>query len=421
MLNRLYGIILKEILVLWRDKAGLAVLFLMPVALIIIMVIIQDPTFHFLKDVRVSVLLIDDDQDLVGKFLQSNLKRMPQIDLEQKLQGKAVSLEVLKEQVASGKYKAGIYIPPQLTEKIKKTLQIADISAKNKDENSIAIFFDPAINPNMKLLIQSILREILTRMETRFLYEQIQNEMALFGPQISSIIQVPDSTVIQTGRIHINSVSLSRTHFKVLPNSVQHNVPGWSMFAMFFIVIPLAGGMIQERDEGSLKRLLAMPVRFMELLTGKMAVYLAVCLSQFFILLMTGKYLMPLLGFPALQMGNHPVSMLIVANVSALAAIGYGMAVGTYAGTQQQASSFGAISVIIAAAAGGIWVPVFMMPEFMQTLSKLSPLSWGLNAFHDVFLRDGNVVTVINDILRLLLFFLFTMSLAMIKFPFGRE
>ena len=73
---------------------------------------------------------------------------------------------------------------------------------------------------------------------------------------------------------------------------------------------------------------------------------------------------------------------------------------------------FGAVSVVIAAALGGIMVPVFVMPRMMQTISEFSPLAWGLNAFLSVFVRNGDVPSILPQATRLLIFFVSTTALA---------
>ncbi len=67
-----------------------------------------------------------------------------------------------------------------------------------------------------------------------------------------------DSTATDTfPAIKLKAVALRETNLgknqeiDVISNSVQHNVPAWSIFAMFFIVIPIAGNMIREREDGS--------------------------------------------------------------------------------------------------------------------------------------------------------------------------
>jgi ABC-2 type transport system permease protein len=52
------------------------------------------------------------------------------------------------------------------------------------------------------------------------------------------------------------------------------------------------------------------------------------------------------------------------------------------------------------------------MPPLMQRLSVVSPLNWGLNAFHDLLVRGETLVALSDDLVRLSLFFLVTLGLA---------
>ena len=77
---------------------------------------------------------------------------------------------------------------------------------------------------------------------------------------------------------------------------------------------------------------------------------------------------------------------------------------------------FGPISVVIAAAIGGIMVPVYAMPKMMQQFSVLSPLGWGLDAFLELFVRGGNLKSVIPEVIALIGFFLGTLLVSWIAF-----
>ncbi|MEW5804635.1 MAG: ABC transporter permease, partial [bacterium] len=196
------------------------------------------------------------------------------------------------------------------------------------------------------------------------------------------------------------------------PTSTQQNVPAWTMFAMFFIVVPLSGYLINDRQQGILKRMMVAPVSYFTILLAKVMVYLVICLLQFSLMLLVGFKILPLFGVPRLEIGSNHLALLLVAAAAALAAIGFGLAVGTIMQSQQQASTFGAVTIIIAAALGGVMVPVYVMPEFMQKVSILSPLAWGLNAFLDVFLRHGTLTSVLPNVGRLMGFFVVTMLLS---------
>jgi len=110
---------------------------------------------------------------------------------------------------------------------------------------------------------------------------------------------------------------------------------------------------------------------------------------------MVGIFLLPLFDLPVLDL-RHPLpALLLMVIATGLAATGYGLALGAIAGTPEQAASFGSVSVIIMAAIGGIWVPVFMMPSLMQDFSVVSPLNWGLEGFYTIFLRNGTLLDIL--------------------------
>ncbi|MDD5548500.1 MAG: ABC transporter permease, partial [Sulfurovaceae bacterium] len=70
---------------------------------------------------------------------------------------------------------------------------------------------------------------------------------------------------------------------------------------------------------------------------------------------------------------------------------------------------------IIFAAIGGIMVPLFVMPQFMQDLSILSPMSWGLDAFLGIFLYDASFEKLFIPLVALLLFGLSCFFVAIYK------
>jgi ABC-2 type transport system permease protein len=131
-------------------------------------------------------------------------------------------------------------------------------------------------------------------------------------------------------------------------------------------------------------------------------------------MLLVGIFLFPAIGLPGVDVSGKLPMLYLVALFSGLAAIGLGLLIGTVAKTQEQAAPFGATSVVILAALGGVWVPVFVMPKFMQFVSKISPMNWGLEAFYDVFLRNVSFVKILPEISLLLLFFLTTTAIAII-------
>jgi ABC-2 type transport system permease protein len=118
------------------------------------------------------------------------------------------------------------------------------------------------------------------------------------------------------------------------------------------------------------------------------------------------------MGLPTLVIGHNIPAILTVAVSAGLAATGYGILIGTIFRTHQQSSTFGAVSVVIMAALGGIWVPVFVMPESIRFVSEYSPLYWGLSGFHKLFLNGGGLRDILPFALKLVGFCVGSLFLA---------
>ncbi len=181
---------------------------------------------------------------------------------------------------------------------------------------------------------------------------------------------------------------------------------------MFFIVLPLGGSIIRERQQGTFARLYTMPVSMVSIFLGKVVAFVLVCQLQFNLMLLVGFVVLPLLGVPSLALSSGFLPLAGLSLSSALAATGFGLFIGAWSRSYEQASMFGATSVVIAAAMGGIMVPIFVMPPAMRSLSHFSPLAWAHQGFMDVFLREGQLADVMPNMIWLIGFFVVCMGLA---------
>ena len=113
---------------------------------------------------------------------------------------------------------------------------------------------------------------------------------------------------------------------------------------------------------------------------------------------------MPHLGLAKLDLGSGLVPLIYVSIVVGVASTGYGLLIGTLFKTLHQAAIFGMVSVVIMAALGGIWVPLYIMSDTMVFIGHLSPMNWAMEAFNDVFLRGKELTHIIAHTPHLWLF-----------------
>ncbi len=414
-MHKLWASTYKEFLLLTRDFGGLAILFLMPLLLVITITTIQDGTFKTLKESKISILLVDKDNGNVSENIQENLKNSERFEVVLKSDENEA-----KNLVQTGKYQLAIVIPKDLSDNL--NLKVAEnvegilekFSAEEEsippvksklEPKEIKLYFDPATQFSFRNSIKSGINQMVSKIETQTIYKAFQEELT----------DDPSEEIFDTDPfITFTEIIPSETEKEIIPNSTQHNIPAWTLFAIFFIILPLSINMVKEKNQGTFVRLRTNPVSYATVLGGKTMVFLSVALIQFTLMLLVGVYLFPLIGLPKLDISGKLPLLFLVAFFVGLAAVGLGLLLGTIAKTQEQSAPFGATFVVILAALGGVWVPVFAMPKFMQALSNISPMNWGLNAFYDVFLRNVALKELLPEIALLFLFFVVTTVISIV-------
>jgi ABC-2 type transport system permease protein len=387
----------------------------MPLILVVTITLIQDSTFRSINDNKIPILWVDYDQGEVSKNIYDGLAESKSFNIIEK-----ESDSEAKELVFKGEYQLAIVLPPNLSLELEKkvNLNVEGLLSKfGLDEESpqtqkedlekkeVILYFDPATQMAFKNSVKNGIDKMIFKIETQTIYKAFQSQIT--DDETEAIFDTESF-------ITFKEITPGIGENEIIPNSVQHNVPAWTLFAIFFIIVPLSINMVKEKSQGTFVRLRTNPVSYLTVLGGKTVVYLTVCLIQFGLMLGIGVYLFPILGLPSLDVAGKIPLLFLVALFAGLAAIGLGLLLGTVAKTQEQSAPFGATFVVILAALGGVWVPVFIMPKFMQTLSNLSPMNWGLNAFYDVFLRDVDIIDLLPELTLLFLFFIITTAISIL-------
>jgi len=419
MMYKFWMSVYKEMLLLKRYFGGLIIRLLMQFGLIFTITLIQDTTFKTLSETKIPILLVDNDKAEISKSVQENLSKNSGFEIITKFENETITEEKAQELVNKGKYQLAIVIPANLSTDLQakvnqnvskivsnfgmedSTAVVKKIITQNKE---IKLYFDPAAQISFKNGVKNGIEKLISQIETKAIYKTFQEELGEGDQPIFD----------QKSFITFKEIIPKINDKEILPNSVQHNVPAWTLFAIFFIVVPLSINIVKEKSQGTLVRLITNPVPYFIVILGKTATYLVICMIQFYLMVAVGMYLFPYLGLPEFDISGKLFQMTIVALFSGLAAIGFGILIGTIAQTQEQSAPFGATSVVILAAVGGVWVPVFAMPKMMQLISNISPMNWGLNAFYDVILRNTGFIEIVPELTLLLLFFIATTVISII-------
>ncbi|HJN05703.1 MAG TPA: hypothetical protein QF480_03735, partial [Bacteroidales bacterium] len=240
---------IKDIILLSRDRAGLVMLFIMPAALIIIMTLLQDSTFRVLEEKKLPILVLNFDKDTFGINIVESLKKSKFFKLVEQVGNGEKAERELKERVAKGSFQIGIVIHKNATKLLRNNISyyivqqlpdedqliFGDDTIMLQNASKISIYFDPVIKNSFKQSITSALQGYSSSVEAKMMYSVYS---ALFRDLLGMELKNKGDL---SNLVDFETLYASADDEILVPNSVQHNVPAWTIFAMFFIVIPLAG------------------------------------------------------------------------------------------------------------------------------------------------------------------------------------
>jgi ABC-2 type transport system permease protein len=355
----------KEFLLVLRDRRALAVLFLMPALFILIISVAMRDVFTQ-NSVSFEVTIVDLDKSKITKEMINDISKNRGF----KLIDNANIVITIPKKYSQNKKKLSI--------KIKDSLKSDEI----------------------ELFKAKLLKDI-----TNLKLKIIKNRL----------IEFSDEAVAAIDNISLESDELFEVHYnekKEIPNSTQQSVPSWIVFGMFFMITPISTVFINERKQNTLSRLNSMNVSVFSMVLSKIVPYLFIAQIQAFVMIAVGMFVVPLFNTSALAINGSVIALVFLSFALSLSAVGLASLIAVSSNSTEQASTIGGIMSILLGAIGGVMVPKFIMPDFMQTLANISPMSWGLDGFLDIFLRGGGIDMVMNEALMLMLFGAITLGIS---------
>lgn len=422
-LRQLLAAIVKESRLILRDVHALAILFVVPVIFVTILSLALRDVFNERGGVAFSILIVNhDERGIVGEQLTAAFEKNRHFRVE-RAGAPLPEAEQLAEWTTAGHYKLILVIPPRATgqarararEQVRTDLGTSRPTAAPV---TVALLSDPTLRADHRAMAQAFANGALKAVEARLVAERIADlARTPFGGSVVS----PTKLAAPQLFTEIDEPPAPGNVALVAPTSVQLNAPGWTVLAMFFLAVPLSVTFIRERAQGSLVRLETMPVPTWVLFAGKIVPYAIINQIQLALILAVGVWGLPLLGGDRLTLGRAPEAIVLLGLATSIAAIGFGLLIAAVSRTTEQATTLSATVVLTLAAVGGVMVPKFVMPAWMQRLADLTPFSWGLEGFLDLFIRGGGVREVLPEAARLLAFAAACFIVALLYFKWQRR
>jgi len=403
MLRQIIALTIKDLKVIFKDTGGVAALFLMPAMFIIVMSNALAGSFGSSSDQLINVLVVNLDRGATGATLVDSLTASGGINVETTWESQPLTRAQAEQLIVDQQRSIAIVIPADFSDALQ---QVAFDQAAQSAQ--IELVADPATSQQVLgpvkgaltgLSQQAAFTGLMPQGIDLMLYAIDQNGGTVPANMKDALKENGSFTTTSNGQslVVIKQTQPADMHIEQYPNTVQQNVPGWALFGVFFISGILAQSILEEKRTGAFRRLVAAPMSRSTVLLGKLVPHVFVNLIQIAILFLVGYFVLPFTGLPRLEWGAHPEGLILISICASITANALGLLLAALGKSEQQVSGLSTLLVLTLAAIGGVMVPRFVMPEFMQTLGVISPHAWALNAYQDILMRGYGIVEVLPE------------------------
>ena len=172
-------------------------------------------------------------------------------------------------------------------------------------------------------------------------------------------------------------------------------LPAYLTMFLFFVAAMSAESIARERQGQTLERLLSNGVRRESIILGKFVGIAFRGLLQLAVLWAVG-----ILAF-GIDLGISPTAVILISVLMALTSAAFGVMLASFITDVRAASTAGVLVSLTLAPIGGCWWPLFITPEWMQSLAKLTPHGWANGAFNKLMLFGAEFGDVSQELIAL--------------------
>jgi ABC-2 type transport system permease protein len=406
----------KEIRLIIADRGLLAVLLLLPILLgslfagLNLMLATEEGDPNILLD----VILVNEDTGNFGREMAKSIMAIDELHVTN-----LNSVSAAEQKVAKGEVAAAIIVPANFS---------SDIDSYTPTE--IEVIIDPGQAETASIvtgIMNQVAGEVTIWGEIQYGIRTIMSESELISeasPEQLRGIEAQNLGVIMT---QLNEMRRNPA-IAVISEDLQGVAvaggvelfitflfPAFTVMFIFFIVGAESSSLLREREEGTLRRIMASPIRRWTVIAGKMLAYgLLVCLQV--AILFTLGYL----AFN-ITLGSDPVALIAITLAVAFVAVSMGMLIAAFARTSKQADNVGMVLAFVFAGIGGAfptWPPMFRSGGFIGVLSKFTPHAHALEGYYSVMAENAGLANVLPQLGILLLMGLVFFLIAVWRFKF---
>ena len=409
-MKTILNLIKKDYILFWHDKPAVSLTFLVPIILIYIFGSIFSGGG---SPQGIRMAFINNSNASVAKKIETALDTSSSFKIIKSYindKGKEVKFDTnsVKDFIRRGNASAALIIPE-------------DAYTDTSTSLRLKFYYDPKNAIEMQMIQGLLQQTIMTEIPSVFtssMQRKAESYLGMekgssFNRQIASVISKyynVDTSVILHGMKYSFSDSVgsdsSRKAGNFFSNILQmdkeqlvganvtspdatRSVGGWAVMFLLFTITGASTSLFDESKSGVILRILSSPISRVQILWSKYLYNISLGCIQLFVLFFMGYLLFNINIF------SNFLNLVLMIIAASAASTAFGMLLAAFCKTAAQANGLGTFLVLTMRAVGGAWFPTFILPPFVQVISKLTIVYWAVEGFLKVLWNGYGFIDIL--------------------------
>jgi ABC-2 type transport system permease protein len=373
MISHSFRIAWKDLMELFRNRMGLVLLILMPVFMMAMVGFIY-PSETSINNV--SIALVNEDTGFGDYSLSSTfILTLNSINENTGMMTltNASNLDDIREMIQTGDAEGGIIISSDFTSSI-----------MNGQQGTITIVTDQS-NPQMSAMIQAVLNQVFEQMGTALAQQNVAEQLGI-DPSSALAVVKPYNIQVQ------GSIAGEFSYFDFIAPGIM------AMTVMMSVMTGLPAAISQEREVGTLDGMMVAPINRLSVILGKTFAQMARGILQGVLILVLSMML-----FGVTIHGNILLVFALLL-LGVFSFVGLGVVLTSFAKDQETAVMMMTTIMFPMMFLSGVFFPIEQMPWFMQSISKVLPLTYVADALRKVMVLGADIPAITTELSILIVF-----------------
>ena len=366
MPSRIWPVMRKEFLHIWRDPRTLAMILLQPVVMLLLF------GYALTTEIKHTPMAVwDQDNSPASRALVQRFYQSQYFDPDYYVN----SYTEIEGLMDGGRVKVALVIP-------------AGYAAETQRGHSVPVqFFIDGSDPTIATRAYSYAVIIAQSESARLVAERLGGRLPEMGLDFRT-----------------------RVWYNPAMDSILFNVPGLVAVVLQWLTLAMAAfSIVGERERGTLEQLVVTPIKPFELILGKISTYVAVALADvgLALLVAVGWFGMPIRGSLFLLVGCSFIFLTF--------SLGVGLFISTISQTMYQAQQTSVLIMLPTLLLSGFLFPIETMPQVIQFFTRFIPLTYYLRVVRSIVLKGAGPEQIWQDVAILAVFGLLTTILSAVR------